>query len=318
MLKHQGASIRTLNFGQCTGNWRKADLAKLTIEGLTTLGIGELGTGTDGPWELELLARNYQKLRHLRLGNDEYLATDYAVEGVLDPDEVGRFQYTENAAELMKVKVAALNEPSTPHLRLESLSLTGLDLNAFARGFFEPVIDFKSLSVLTLESCTCLETALPLLVGKGTGKRKAKNSLRLHTLAIRHENTTDRFVPELEAFLISLKPLAHLHVLLEGNYQEDLDTDKVLQVHGECLRSFVWDERAGPRNAVQDNPFFYPADHEHLKLIAKYCPGLKALGISLEWDIIGSEKSHKEVKWFLICMFVSLLISHRLLLHSLD
>ena len=297
MLKHQGASIRTLNFGQYTGNWRKADLAKLKIEGLTDLGIGELGTGTVGLWASELLVRNYQKLRHLRLGNDEYLATDYAEEGVLDSDEISRFQQTDNFAELMKVKVAALNEPSTPHLRLESLSLTGLDLNAFVKGSFEPVIDFKSLSVLTLESCACLETALPLLLGTGTGRRKAKNALRLHTLAIRHETTRDVFVPELEAFLISLKPLAHLHVLLEGDYQEDVDMEKVLQVHGKCLRSLVWDERAGPRSEVQADTFFFSDDHEHLELIAKHCPGLKALGISLDWqDIIGIEKSHKKVK----------------------
>ena len=271
----------------------------MTMEDLTTLGIGEVGTSTGVPWALELLARNYQKLRHLRLGTDEFLATDYAAEGVLDSDERGRIEQTDIFAELMKVKVAALNETSTPRLRLESLSLTGLDLNAFAKGFFEPVIDFKGLSVLTLESCACLEAALPLLMGTGTGKRREKSALRLRTLAIRHENLSNECSRELRTFLVSLKPLTHLHVLLEGNYDEIIDLHKVLQVHGTCLRSLVWDERAGPRSEVREDSALLPdlqKVHLELRTIAKHCPGLKALGISLEWGgILQSEKSHKKV-----------------------
>lgn len=314
MLKHQGASIRTLNFGQCTGNWRKADLARLKIENLTTLGIGELETAKGGIWATELLARNFQKLRHLQLGSDKYLATDYAEDGLFDTDEIERLNQTNRLAELMKVKVAALNEPSTPTLRLESLSLTGLDLNAFAKGFFEPVIDFKSLSVLILESCACLKAALPLLMGTGTGRPKAKSALRLHTLAIRHENMSNEISRELETFLISLKPLAHLHLLLEGDYEEIIDLHRVLQVHGKCLRSLVWDERTCPRSEVRQDYTLLPDhqdDHLNLKVVAKHCPGLKALGISLAWgDILKSEKCHKKVNAAAVlgCTLIHLLI----------
>ena len=324
VLKHQGASFRALNFGKCTGNWRKADLARLKIENLTTLGIGELETAGGGPWATELLARNYQKLRHLRLGSDKCLATDYAEDGLLDTDESKRFQQTKEFAELMKVKVTALNEPSTPLLRLESLSLIGLDLSAFAKAFFEPVIDFKSLSVLKLESCAYLKTALPLLMGTGSGRPKAKSALRLHTLSIRHENTSNEISRELETFLISLKPLAHLHLLLEGDYEEIIDLHRVLQVHGKCLRSLVWDERTCPRSEVRADYTLLPDhqdDHLNLKVVAKHCPGLKALGMSLAWgDILKSEKCHKKVNTAAVlgCTLVFLLTLHRLLLHFLD
>ena len=294
LLKHQGSSIHTLNFRKCTGNWRKADLAKFTIPGLTTLGITELGRGC--PWATELLARNYQNLRHLRLGSEMDLASEYAYDGYVDLDEVRRFTQTETFAELTKEKVAALNEPSTPVVRLESLWLIGIDLLAFAGALIEPNIDFNSLSMLTLESCVGLKAAFPLLMGSGAGKRKAKSALRLHTLAIRHENASNGSLQELETFLLSLKPLTHLHVLLEGKYDWVVRLHKILRLHGRCLRSLIWDERTGPRSNMHEHTTIFPDDYENLKLVAEHCPGLKALGISLDWeDIAGSEENHKKV-----------------------
>ena len=203
----------------------------------------------------------------------------------------------------MKNNVTALNEASTPVARLEPLSLIALDVEAFAQSLIEPVIDFKNLSKLTLESCVALEAAFPLLLGKAAGRRKAKSALRLHTLILRHENTTDEFSRELESFLVSLKPLAHFHVLLEGEYHHQLTIEmrKVLQVHGNCLQSLVWDERSGPRTDVRYDSTQLPGNLENLELVAKHCPGLKALGSR------GSGYA-----------FVFVLISIRLLLHSLD
>lgn len=133
-------------------------------------------------------------------------------------------------------------------------------------------------------------------MGTGTGRRKAKSALRLHTLAIRHENTSNELTRLLETFLTSLRPLTHLHILLEGYNEEEVQLQKVLQVHGTCLRSLVWDERTGPRSGVQEDTCLYPNDHNTLQLVAKHCPGLKALGIALDWeDVIRSEKGHKKV-----------------------
>ena len=295
VLKHQGASIHTLDFRKYTGSWRKADLAKLTIGGLKTLGIAELGFG-DSSWATELLTRNYQNLCHLRLGSDANIVTDYAIDGWFPFDEIGR-QNTDNVAVLMGDKTQDLNEPSTPVVRLESLSLVGLDLHAFANGSIAPVIDFNSLSILKLESCACLEAAFPLLTGSGSGKRKVKSALRLHTLAIRHESTVNDFLRQLEIFLLSLKPLTHLHVLLEGHFTSDIEMQKILRVHGKLLRSLVWDERTEPRNGVRKQCALFPSEFENLELIAKHCPGLTALGISLDWkDLARSEENHKKVR----------------------
>ena len=111
----------------------------------------------------------------------------------------------------MKEEVAALDESSPLFVRLEWLSLIGLDLSVFASSSMKPFIDFESLSTLTLESCPLLEAIFPLLTA---GRRKTKSALRLQRLAVRHEDTTHAFLRELENFLVSLKPQSHLRVLL--------------------------------------------------------------------------------------------------------
>lgn len=51
----------------------------------------------------------------------------------------------------------------------------------------------------------------------------------------------------LEDVLLSLMPLVHLHILLEGDYDGTVKLHKVLRAHEKCLRSLVWDERIAPR-----------------------------------------------------------------------
>lgn len=294
VLKHHGASIHTLHFRQHTRNWRNADLEDLTIAGLTSLSIA--GLRTDASWAMNLLAKNYHNLRHLQLGSDLDLAVDYANNGHVDPEEHGRYNISDQIEEIMR-PLAASNQPSTLVARLESLSLIGLNFDAIANGYTNPAIDFNNLSVLILESCVGLEEGFLGLMGAGSGRRKAKCSLRLHTLAIRHENTRLEVLQGLEKFLHSLKPLAHLRVLLEGDYEETLDMRKILRVHGKSLQSLIWDERTGPRCQMHKETAIITEDHANLELVARHCPGLKALGISLDWaDVTESEEHHTKVK----------------------
>lgn len=287
LLKHQGASIHAVDFREHTRNWGKADLANLKIRGLTTLGMTELGSVDS--MATELLARNHHNLRHLRLGSEVDLVTEYAKNGHLDFDEFARLTLTDTFAATMRKKVAALKEGSAPVMQLESLSLIGYDLSAFVSGMVKPTVDFNSLSMLTLESCAGLEVALPWL-------RKAKSALRLHTLAIRHENVSNEFLQGLEDLLRSLRPLAQLHVLLEGECDDTIELCKVLRVHGKSLRSLIWDERSGPRRHVSMDDTIIPMNHKNLGIVSKHCPGLKALGISLDWtDIAGFNEYHKKV-----------------------
>ena len=320
VLQLQGASIRILNFGDYTGNWRPADLAELKTGGLTVLGIAALRTKS--MWPMELLARNYRTLRHLRLGNEVNLAVDYASDGYVDCEEFYRSKRTKKFAKLMKKRLANLEEASTPVVRLKSLSLIGLDLLPFAKGLIEPVIDFNSLGVLEMESCAGLEAAFRTLIGSRAGSHEAKNALGLHTLKIRHENTSDEFLRSLETFLLTLKPLTHLHVLLEGYYGRVFKLQKVLQIHGTCLQSFIWDERTEPRDDVRYVTAVFEDPYENLGLVAKHCLELKALGISIDWEqIIESERSHDWVRAavaVLGCAPNFMLISLSLLIDSLS
>ena len=170
-----------------------------------------------------------------------------------------------------------------------------MNLLDFAAELIQPVVDFSSLSTLVLESCVGLEAALPVLMEAETAKRKGNGALQLHTLAIRHENATDECLQSLERFLLSLKPLTHLHILLEGRYEEPIELRKVLQIHGNHLHSFVYDERLAPRESAEDDMIASPADSvKNLIDIANHCPSLKALGISLHWEEI--QENQKKVK----------------------
>ena len=317
VLRLQGTSLRSLSFREYTGAWRPANLAELKIGGLTFLDMTELRVSLD--WPMELLARNYRTLRHLRLGKEIDLFYAYTRDGNLDIDGYNRITKTRRFAESMKERIAALEEPSTPVVQLESLSIVGLDLLPFVNGSTKPVIDFNSLSVLTIESCSGLSQALRTLMKSGAESGKA---LGLHTLKIRHENTSDKLLMRLELFLLSLRPLAHLHVLLEGSYDESVfKMQKVLQFHGTCLRSLVWDGRTGPRNDTGPDTACFGNPYENLELIAQYCPGLRALGISIYWKIIEGDEGDDWVRAAVAvpgCTLDFLLISLSLLVHSLS
>lgn len=293
LLKHQGASIHALNFS--TTESKKRDLANLKLGSLTTLGMAELDY--IDPWATELLTKNHQNLRHLRLGNELDCVFEYAEGAGVDRDESRRFCLTQKFSKALQKKVAALKRTSASVIRLESLSLVGLDIYDFANGLIEPEFDFSSLSRLTLESCSGLDASFPLLMGARDSRRKTKSALGLNTLAIRYENTSNGFLQGLEDFLLSLKPLAHLHVLLEGDYDGAIRLQKVLRVHGKSLRSLVWDERRAPKIQTLDKANIFSPDHENLEVVSRHCSGLEALGISLDWeDIIGSERNHKKVR----------------------
>lgn len=240
LLKHQGASMHTLNFKAYNGPWKRAYLAKPEMEGLTTLCVPELND-QHGEWPFDLVAKNHKSLRRLQIGSEVDFALEYAAAGYFDSDEIIRSEKTVDIAERLYRKFDDLNEPSlSPRsLRLESLSLVGLDVSILATASVEPVIDFSSLGMLTLESCAGLAAAFPLLIGSGAGRLKARSKFRLHTLVIRHENTTDEFQQEFETFLLSLKPLTNLHVLVEGSYEVAFELREVLKLHGKRLRSLI-------------------------------------------------------------------------------
>lgn len=63
------------------------------------------------------------------------LAIDYANNGHVDPYEHGRYDISDDLEEIME-PLTALNQPSTPSSRLESLSLIRIDFGAFAKWLY--------------------------------------------------------------------------------------------------------------------------------------------------------------------------------------
>ena len=56
-------------------------------------------------------------------------------------------------------------------------------------------------------------------------------------------------------------------------------------------------KRSGSRRDVRVDNTIAPMNHKNLEIVAKHCPGLKALGISLDWMVIaGFKEYHKRVK----------------------
>lgn len=250
---------------------------------LTSLSINSLPDAGEIPrWPFDLLATNYMSLQHLRLGLEEDLAHDFSANGEFDSNDDNRHQATTRFLIEMQRSSSALNNNFIPALGLENLSLCGLDLHMLAKGPTQPNIDLAKLSVLTLESCVGLDEAFPLLAGPGSSQQETKSFLRLHTFILRHENVTQAFHHVLKDFLVTLKPLTSLHVLLQGSGVPVGFAD-ILMVHGKSLCTLVWETRCKARTTPEAETSFISKEYRQLKNIAKTCPRLRALGISLDW-----------------------------------
>ncbi|KAL8993604.1 MAG: hypothetical protein Q9169_006218 [Polycauliona sp. 2 TL-2023] len=172
-----------------------------------------------------------------------------------------------------------------PWLYLRELHLIGLDANKILKPD-SLMLNLECITALNLESCPELDTALDTLA---TERNKSdvplRACLRLQSFSLRHENSTQHFRAGLIDFLGAIQGLTHLSVLLEnGDRSGPNDLDPMLAVHGPTLRSLVWDERSGKRDSwIPLEPNAEPS-HRRLKTIAKHCPHLVELGISMNWE----------------------------------
>lgn len=277
LLKNHGSSPQSLAFDRYTNVRPSMEAALLGTKGLTNLRLRSYVEARS--WPLDLVVNNFRVLRHLQIGSEVDLALIYARDGSLGAYRSDRTRELVEGLDFMYLDVHqhSDDEQADPNLRLESLHLCGFDLNMLVEDLDEPMIDFNNLGTLVLESCAGLDEALGLLMGAEVAPSETLGALRLHSFVIRHENATDDFMLELEAFLVSLKPLTKLHALLEGD-QQLANLPKVLKVHGKTLGSLIWDQRTGPRKVIEEDTSIFPNDIAHLRAIAKYCTNLKSLG----------------------------------------
>ena len=108
----------------------------------------------------------------------------------------------------------------------------------------------------------------------------------LRTFILRAENVNDLTMEKLQDFLEKITPLKTLYLLLEGTFGRKI-METVLEVHGPAMRNLIWEERRSSRCNIRA-PELQVSDND-LKVIAKHCPDLESLGISVRWPYLTSD-----------------------------
>lgn len=119
------------------------------------------------------------------------------------------------------------------------------------------------------------------------------NAPQLKSIYIRHENADTSFRACLVSFLSLFKGLENSHVLLEGGALPQ-GLGSVVKAHCETLKTFVWDQRIGPRAFLESSVASVSSNLDHLKIISKHCRALVGLGIMINWKEVTTLKTRSE------------------------
>lgn len=300
LFQNQGAKLRDLRFKGCR---RLPNNSIPSKQGLETFCNYEINRSNCPD---ELLARNWQTLRNLHLGLENYIAEQYASDHA-DPnfdqmtDGAGTSRdrstgVTSDCGNDVENKLLGLGHSTIPMLSLEELRLCGLDLGILALSPIATRVDFTNLTTLRLESCLDLDDTLRRLIESGGLSFGAKCVPRLKSFLLRQERCSPLFRKRLGTFLCSFSGLQHLHVLLEGSATWRV-LGPILILHGKSLQTLVWDQRSGPRIAPGASLSVYAKGFECLETISNLCPNLIGLGVPLDWNQISTQKHRDTVSY---------------------
>lgn len=286
LLANQHKSLRTLTLRTCPyqGETFRNEVNHVSLETLEVASWGRHRNAMNYA-SAEMLFQSLQTLKRLRLGFENTLAKIYA------DGSRGRLlgpTFGQSTAHLLSVVkfvkdnvVGSLARPTA--LRLEELSLCGMDLNQLAPGVSPINFNFGGLTSLRLESCLNLPQALPQLRSQGERlNANARGLSNLRSFSVRVEDGDNNTMRAIKDFLMIIRPLKTLHFLFEGKDAESI-TKEVLERHGTSLESLVWDTRSGPRCQIESNESSeWGTD---CSTINRCCVNLKALGLSFDWEI---------------------------------
>ena len=225
-----------------------------------------------------LLASNRETLSALTLGSERHLVTRIR--------NRNRSAHVDDETRRLITQTKELVAQGTcqgPLLTLESLKIIANNPLNLIGDVAAHLISFTCLTTLILDSCLDLP-GLFSHMNYGTLDERPLGHLRLRTLMIRHEESSDTFKIELRNFLCLLHPLKKLCILLEGEAAPS-DLGPVLQLHGQSLRCLIWDEKKPKRSTLSQQTMIGPRGIGHLELISKMCPELVELGVSIWWTI---------------------------------
>ena len=283
LFERQEASLREF---ACNRYSSSCDLLGLSLEeGICDLSIQSMDLERGGcRWAASMLAMNAKSLDNLHLGSTNRIAHKYALQKRPRYDKIATSLANEIESLLSRVSPDPLI-----HLSLESLTLCGFNFGSVVRREIGLDIDFNNLTMLRLESCAGLSQAFHLLVRQVDSSKLALGALE--DLFVRLETPDQTFSASLESFLTSIRRLRHLQVLIEkASAAQNLDP--ILKVHGESLRTLVWDERSGPRTQLGVSTSLLSSKVGNLKVISHYCRFLQVLAIPLDWEAISSSEKH--------------------------
>ena len=237
-------------------------------------------------WVASMIVKNAKTLDHLSLGFHPDIAYDFALNN--DPRH---HEMTSSLATAVKKALFEYDQEPRISLLLDSLYLCGPDLGSVVRGEMALDIDFTNMTELRLESCPRLSQAFSLFMGQGGSTKLALGAL--DDLFVRLEDPDPNFSANFESFLTSLPRLSHLCVLID-NCLAVQNLEPILQVHGGRLCTLLWDERSGPRINLKVPTSNLSTRVGNLRVVAKYCPYLKVLGLPLDWEAISSSDKYHE------------------------
>lgn len=276
LFKHQSAALRELNIPQYE---EPQSISGLMVEGLQSLVISDLNIDQNCEWPYGIIMQNRNTLKNLGLGVLSKIAR-CSIQDRLNHKLPISFAGTAKETLLA-------SEPEMEMLSLKSLELSGLNIaDIVGRGVLGFQIDIKILTALELKSCSGLNEALTVLVGRDASTLSA---FKLASFSLRHEEENPAFAQNLTVFLTSFTGLKHLRLLIEGQ-RRALNKGPILEMHGKTLQTLVWDERSGPRKGTNTDTALF-LNSNNLNLVSQKCPELTALGLCIRWGPPASCKS---------------------------
>ena len=301
LLKHQSATLHELHI---TRYPEPRSVSGLLVEGLRCLTINDLNIDRNCEWPSKLIMHNRSTLKYLALGVSSTIARCPIQDRL-------KHKLPTSFAETTKGQLSP-SEPAMEMLALESLALSGLNLeDIVGGGALNSQIDFKLLTVFKVESCSRLNEAFAAIVSSGNSTLSA---LKLTSFFLRHEEGDLEFAQNLTLFLTSFAGLKHLSLIIEGQSRA-MSKRPILEAHGKTLRTLVWDERSGPRKKTDTDTALF-LNNNGLGLISLSCPKLYALGLCVQWGPCKSDKPTTASSTVKIVMWHPLgklkLIAHRI------
>lgn len=235
-------------------------------------------------WVSDILFEHSNTLKYLSLGAE--LDAVWAYHSTYDTDIMdsnlkGMVCYLEDLARVEK----GMDSADAPLLSLDTLVLKGLNASELIKpGFL--FHDWTCLRTLVLESCHGLEQALVFLADtKNVHGQPLHSELRLSTVRVRCEGSS--LVTQLNHFLASIAGLVNLSVLLESpDNSRGIDFKSALEPHGKSLKTLVWEQRTGRREAFVGSRNQNVPTCQQLETLAKCCPNLVELGLPMNWKAI--------------------------------